>query len=239
MQKIDILAFAAHPDDVELSCSGTLIKHIKAGKRVGIVDLTQGELGSRGSVALRKAEAAQASTIMGIHYRANLGMRDGFFVNDEAHQLSIIAQLRHARPDVVLANAIEDRHIDHGRAAKLVADACFLSGLLQIKTSWEGKEQEAWRPRAIYHYIQDRYIKPDFVVDITDYFDQKLESIRAFSSQFYSAYSHEPETPISRPDFLEFIEARAREMGRQIPVTYAEGFTTHRAPGVNDLMSLL
>lgn len=239
MQKLDILAFAAHPDDVELSCSGTLIKHIQAGKRVGIVDLTQGELGSRGSVQLRKEEAAKASAIMGIHYRTNLGMRDGFFTLDEAHQLAIIAQVRYTRPDVVLANAVEDRHIDHGRAAKLVADACFLAGLRQIKTSWEGKPQEAWRPRVIYHYIQDRYLKPDFVVDITDYFEQKLESIKAFGSQFYSADSNEPETPISRPDFLEFIEARAREMGRHIPVTFAEGFTTQRAPGVTDLTALL
>lgn len=239
MFKLDILAFAAHPDDVELSCSGTLIRHIEAGKRVGIVDLTEGELGSRGSAALRKEEAAAASQVMGIHYRANLGMRDGFFTIDEAHQRLIIEQIRHTQPDVVLANAVSDRHIDHGKAAKLVAEAAFLSGLRRVETRFEGKLQEAWRPRVLYHYIQDRYLKPDFVVDITDHFERKLAAVKAFGSQFYDPNSTEPMTPISRPDFLDFIEARAREMGRLVPVTYGEGFTVERAIGVNDLMHLL
>ncbi|MDP2189548.1 MAG: bacillithiol biosynthesis deacetylase BshB1 [Sphingobacteriaceae bacterium] len=239
MFKLDILAFAAHPDDVELSCSGTLIRHIEAGKRVGIVDLTKGELGSRGSADLRKAEAAAASQVMGIHYRANLGMRDGFFTIDEAHQRLIIQQIRHTRPDIVLANAVSDRHIDHGRAAKLVAESTFLSGLRRIETQFEGEFQEAWRPRVLYHYIQDRYIKPDFVVDITEQFERKLAAVRAFGSQFYDPNSQEPMTPISRPDFLDFIEARAREMGRLVPVTYGEGFTVERAIGVNDLSQLL
>ena len=237
--KLDILAFAAHPDDVELSCAGTLLRHIQAGKKVGVVDLTQGELGSRGSVALRKEEAAKASAILGIHYRHNLGMRDGFFTIDEAHQRLIIEQIRLCRPEIVLANAVSDRHIDHGRAATLVAEACFLSGLRQIKTDWEGVAQEAWRPRAVYHYIQDRYLKPDLVVDITEQFATKLEAIKAFGSQFYDPNSAEPMTPISRPDFLDFIEARAREMGRLVPVTYGEGFTVERAPGVVDLTQLL
>jgi bacillithiol biosynthesis deacetylase BshB1 len=238
MIKLDILAFAAHPDDVELSCSGTLIRHIQAGKKVGIVDLTQGELGSRGSAALRKEEAAAASEVMGVHYRTNLGMRDGFFTIDEAHQLEIIKQIRLTQPDVVLANALHDRHIDHGRAAKLVAEAAFLSGLVKIETIWQGVRQSAWRPRAVYHYIQDRYQKPDFVVDITEQFEQKMAAIKAFGSQFYDPNSDEPMTPISRPDFLSFIEARAREMGRHVPVTYGEGFVADRVPGVTDLMHL-
>lgn len=237
--KLDILAFAAHPDDVELSCAGTLLRHIAAGKQVGVVDLTQGELGSRGTAALRKEEAAKASAILGIHYRHNLGMRDGFFTIDEAHQRLIIEQIRLCRPEIVLANAVSDRHIDHGRAAKLVAEACFLSGLRQIKTTWDGIAQEAWRPRAVYHYIQDRYLKPDLVVDITEHFPTKLEAIKAFGSQFYDPNSDGPMTPISRPDFLDFIEARAREMGRLVPVTYGEGFTVERAPGVVDLTQLL
>ena len=239
MFKLDILAFAAHPDDVELSCSGTLIRHIETGKRVGIVDLTEGELGSRGSAVLRKEEAAAASQVMGIHYRANLGMRDGFFTIDEAHQRLIIEQIRHTRPDIILANAVNDRHIDHGRAAKLVAEAAFLSGLRRIETYFEGQLQEAWRPRVLYHYIQDRYLKPDFVVDITEQFERKLAAVKAFGSQFYDPYSNEPMTPISSPDFLDFVEARAREMGRTVPVTYGDGFTVERAICVNDLTQLL
>ncbi len=237
--KLDLLAFAAHPDDVELSCSGTLVKHIRQGKKAGIVDLTRGELGTRGSAELRDKEAAEASRIMGIHYRHNLRLRDGFFEKNEASLLAIIQQIRLCQPDVVLANAVADRHIDHGRAADLVADACFLSGLRKIETSWEGKPQTAWRPKAVYHYIQDRYIRPDLVVDITDSFVIKLDSIKAFSSQFYSADSEEPMTPISTPDFAAFHEARAREMGRIISVTYGEGFTAARAPGVKDLTELL
>lgn len=239
MLKLDILAFAAHPDDVELSCSGTLIRHIQAGKRVGIVDLTEGELGSRGSAILRKQEAAAASQVMKIHYRANLAMRDGFFTIDEMHQRLIIEQIRLTRPEIVLANAVSDRHIDHGRAAKLVAEAVFLSGLHKIETAYDGEPQQAWRPRVLYHYIQDRYLKPDFIVDITEQFELKLAAVKAFGSQFYDPNSNEPMTPISSPDFLAFIEARAREMGRLVPVTYGEGFTVERAPGITDLMQMM
>ncbi|MFN3528318.1 MAG: bacillithiol biosynthesis deacetylase BshB1 [Bacteroidia bacterium] len=239
MQKLDILVFAAHPDDAELSCSGTIIKHIEQGKRLGIVDLTRGELGSRGNADIRAKEAEAAGQIMGIHYRTNLGMRDGFFTVDESHQLAIIQQIRLGRPDIVLANAVNDRHIDHGRAARLVAEACFLSGLHRIETEYEGLQQTAWRPRAIYHYIQDRYVKPDLVVDISAQFPKKQAAIRAYGTQFYNPNSNEVPTPISSPDFLDFIEARAREMGRLIQVTYAEGFTVERAPGVEDMCSLL
>jgi bacillithiol biosynthesis deacetylase BshB1 len=239
MIELDLLAFAAHPDDVELSCSGTLIKHIQLGKKVGIVDLTRGELGTRGNAALRDQEARLASKLMGIHYRANLEMRDGFFELNEANKLAIITQIRLLRPKLVLANAVSDRHIDHARAAQLVAEACFLSGLRKIETQWEAKSQEAWRPTAMYHYIQDQYIKPDLVVDITNQFDGKMAAIKAYGSQFFNPESNEPVTPISHPDFFDFIEARAREMGRLIQVTYAEGFTTTRAVGVHDFMSLI
>lgn len=236
--KLDILAFAAHPDDVELSCSGTLVKHIQMGQKVGIVDLTRGELGTRGSAEIRDLEAAVATKVLGVHYRHNLRMRDGFFEKNEANLLAIIQQIRLCQPKVVLANAIADRHIDHGRAADLVADACFLSGLQKIKTSWEGNTQMAWRPVSLFHYIQDRYLKPDLVVDVTANYATKIESIKAFSSQFYSADSEEPMTPISSADFLFFLEARAREMGRHIQVTYGEGFTVSRAVGVDDLCNL-
>ncbi len=236
--KLDILAFAAHPDDVELSCSGTLVKHMQMGHKVGIVDLTRGELGTRGSAEIRDLEAAVASKVLGIHYRHNLRLRDGFFEKNEASLLAVIQQIRLCRPKVVLANAINDRHIDHGRAADLVADACFLSGLQKIQTSWDGHTQMAWRPNSLYHYIQDRYIKPDLVVDISETFATKIESIKAFSSQFYSADSEEPMTPISTADFLFFLEARAREMGRHIQATYGEGFTASRTIGVADLTSL-
>lgn len=236
--KLDILAFAAHPDDIELSCSGTLLKHIQLGQKVGIVDLTRGELGTRGSADLRDLEAAVASKVLGIHYRHNLKLRDGFFEKNESSLLAIIQQIRLCQPKVVLANAIADRHIDHGRAADLVADACFLSGLQKINTQWEGKTQMAWRPTSLFHYIQDRYLKPDLVVDITSTYETKVDSIKAFSSQFYSADSQEPVTPISTADFWNFLEARAREMGRHISVTYGEGFTVSRAVGVSDLTSL-
>lgn len=236
--KLDILAFAAHPDDVELSCAGTLVKHIQMGQKVGIVDLTRGELGTRGSAEIRDLEAAVSSKVLGVHYRHNLRMRDGFFEKNEASLLAIIQQIRLCQPKVVLANAIADRHIDHGRAADLVADACFLSGLQKINTSWEGQSQVSWRPTSLFHYIQDRYLKPDFVVDITATYEIKIASIKAFSSQFYSPDSQEPVTPISTADFLNFLEARSREMGRHIQATYGEGFTVSRAIGINDLTSL-
>lgn len=238
IQELDILAFAAHPDDAELGCSGTLYKHVLKGYKVGIIDLTRGELGTRGSVELRNKEAEASSKILGISVRENLDFADGFFQNDKAHQLEIIKVIRKYRPKIILANSISDRHIDHGRAADLVADAAFLSGLAKIETSFNGHNQDAWRPQAIYHYIQDYYLKPDFAVDITDTFDKKLESIQCFSSQFFNPKSNEPETPISSKDFLEFVEARAREFGRPIQAKYAEGFKTARYIGINDLFNL-
>ena len=236
--KLDILAFAAHPDDVELAASGTIAAHLSQGYKAGIVDLTRGELGTRGTAELRAQEAARASEILGIHVRENLGMRDGFFSIDETHSMAVIEAIRAYQPEIVLCNAVTDRHTDHGRAAKLVADACFLSGLRKIETQRHGKKQDAWRPKAVYHYIQDYYIKPDIIVDITPYFETKMKSIQAYSSQFYTAGTQEPETPISGKDFLEFLEARAREFGRLIGVTYAEGFTTPRPPGTANLLQL-
>jgi bacillithiol biosynthesis deacetylase BshB1 len=236
--KLHILALAAHPDDVELASSGTLLRHKAEGKNIGIVDLTRGELGTRGTPELRAVESAKASELLQLDYRANLGLADGFFTKNENSLKAIIQQLRHTQPDVVLANAISDRHIDHGRAADLVADACFLSGLRKIETEFEGKQQEPWRPKAVYHYIQDRYIHPSLVVDITPYWELKMAAIKAYSSQFYNENSTEPQTPISSAEFIDFLEARAREMGRIIGVTYGEGFTTQRAVGVSDLTSL-
>ena len=226
--KLDILAFGAHPDDVELGCSGTIAKEVSLGKKVGIIDLTRGELGTRGSVAIRNEESAKASEILGVTIRENLDMRDGFFVNDEAHQLKVIQAIRKYQPDVVLCNAITDRHIDHGKGSKLVSDACFLSGLIQIKTELNGEAQQAWRPKVVYHYIQWQTIEPDFAVDITGYMDKKMESVLAYSSQFYDPKSNEPDTPIASKNFLDSIRYRAQDLGRLVGVEYAEGFTTER-----------
>lgn len=237
--KLDILAFGAHPDDVELAASGTLLAHSALGKKVGIVDLTRGELGTRGSAELRDKEAAESSRILGLDVRENLRMRDGFFVKDETHLLKVIEMIRKYRPEIVLANSEFDRHVDHGRAAGLVHEACFLSGLRKIETMHKGQDQEAWRPRAVYHYIQDYYTKPDIIFDITPFYQKKLESIKAFSSQFFSEDSTEPVTPISTSDFIEFLEARARQFGRLINTTYGEGFTVKRPVGSADLTSLL
>jgi bacillithiol biosynthesis deacetylase BshB1 len=237
--KLDILAFAAHPDDVELSCSGTLMKHIAAGKKVGIIDITRGELGSRGSHKTRSEEAVLASKILGIHVRKNLEMADGFFEVNEVNKRLIIEQIRRYQPTIVLANAIEDRHPDHGRASKLVSDACFLSGLSRVETIYEGQIQEAHRPKAVYHYIQDRYIKPDFVVDVTGYQDRIFESIKAYKTQFYDPDSTEPQTPISGEEFFDFIKGRMLQFGRPIGALYAEGFTVERPAGVNDLFDLI
>lgn len=239
--KLDILAFAAHPDDVELAAAGTLLAHIAMGKKVGIVDLTRGELGTRGSAELRDEEAANSSKILGIHARENLRLRDGFFVKDEASLLKVITMIRKYQPEIVLCNSEFDRHIDHGRAADLVHEACFLSGLRKIETQLDGKTQEAWRPKATYHYIQDYYTKPDIIFDITPYFDKKSEAIKAFKSQFFNPASNqnEPETPISSADFWAFLEARARQFGRLINTTYAEGFTVKRPIGAKDLTTLL
>ena len=238
--KLDILVFAAHPDDAELGCSGTILKHIAQGKKVGIVDLTRGELGTRGTAQTRDEEAANASQIMGLHIRENLNMRDGFFKNDEQHQLQIIRTLRTYRPEIVLANAYHDRHPDHGRACDLVTDAVFLSGLVKIETVFNGHAQHAWRPKLVLHYIQDRYIKPDIVVDITDFWGRKMECIQAFKTQFYSpkAVDTEAETYISSPDFVKFLDARAREFGKYAHSTYAEGFTSRKILAVDDLFHL-
>lgn len=237
--KLDILAFGAHPDDVELGCSGTIAKEIALGKKVGIIDLTRGELGTRGSAEIRDAEAALAANILGITVRENLNMRDGFFVNDEAHQLKIIEIIRKYQPEIVLCNAIQDRHIDHAKGSKLVSDACFLSGLRKIETEYEGKAQAAWRPKVVYHYIQWNNIEPDFVVDISDYIEIKKESIMAYSSQFYSKNSNEPVTPIATKNFLNSVLFRSMDYGRIIGVDHAEGYTAERYLAVNSLGDLI
>jgi len=237
--KLDILVFAAHPDDAEISCSGTIVSHIAQGKKVGVIDFTMGEMGTRGNAELRMKEAEESARIMGLSVRENLGFRDVFFRNDEEHQMAVIRAIRKYRPDIVLANAIEDRHVDHGKGALLARDACFMSGLAKIKTVFENKDQEPWRPRAVYHYIQNNYIKPDFVVDITGFWEKKIAAIKAFKSQFYDPESEEPETFISQPGFLDFLECRARELGHAIGVRYGEGFTANRLVGVNDLSNLL
>ena len=236
--KLDILAFGAHPDDVELGCSGTIAKEVSLGKKVGIIDLTRGELGTRGSVEIRNSESAKASEILGVSVRENLDMRDGFFINDEAHQLKIIQMLRKYRPEIVLCNAIIDRHIDHGKGSKLVSDACFLSGLVKIETELNGEKQQAWRPKVVYHYIQWQNIEPDFVVDISGFLDKKMESVLAYGSQFYDPNSNEPVTPIASKNFLDSVKYRAEDFGRLVGVEYAEGFTTERYLAVNSLADL-
>ena len=238
--KLDILVFAAHPDDAELNCSGTIISEIARGKKVGVVDLTQGDLGTRGSIEVRREEASKAAKIMGIAVRENLKFRDGFFANDETHQLALIKCLRKYRPEIVVANAIHDRHPDHSRAAELARDACFLSGLMKIATSMDGQVQQAWRPRLLLHYVQNLYIKPTFVVDITPFWEQKIKAIRAFSSQFYvTTADDQPQTFISTATFMEFIKGRAIEFGHISGVTYAEGFTSYNQLIVNNLSAFL
>ena len=236
--KLDILAIGAHPDDVELGCSGTLINEIRNGKKVGVIDLTEGELGSRGNVETRYEEAAKASMIMGIHVRENLKMADGFFKNDEENQRKLIIELRKYQPEIVIGNSLDDRHPDHGKAAKLIADACFLSGLRKVETKDEsGNEQEAWRPKYVFHYIQDRYHEPDFIVDITNVFEQRMEAVKAYTSQFYNPENEDdgPQTYISTPDFLESVVARARMIGKKIGVKYAEGYNTEKSIGISSL----
>lgn len=237
--KLDILAFGAHPDDVELGCAGTILKEISLGKTVGIIDLTRGELGTRGTAEIRDHEANAAGKILGVSVRENLEMRDGFFVNDEKHQLEIIKMIRKYQPEIVLCNAIDDRHIDHSKGSKLVSDACFLSGLLKIETTVEGEEQKAWRPKLVYHYIQWKNIEPDFVVDITGFTDKKIEAILAYSSQFYDANSNEPESPITSKNFFESLNYRSRDLGRLTGVDHAEGFTVERYVAVNSLGDLI
>lgn len=236
--KLDILAFAAHPDDVELAASGTLMAHISQGKKVGVIDLTKGELGSRGSAELRSKEASIASKLMNIDARVNLDLGDGFFNNAEKELLKVIEQIRYFQPDVVLCNANSDRHPDHSRGSELVSRACFLAGLNKIETKHTGEQQVPWRAQSVFHYIQDNWIDPDFVIDITEVFDQKMDAISAFSSQFFNPESDEPETPISSLEFMEHIKGRAIAFGRLIGVKYGEGFTVERAVGVKDLTSL-
>lgn len=238
-EQVDILAFGAHPDDVELSASGTIMMHIAQGKKVAIVDLTQGELGSRGTIETRYEEAEAASKVLGLSGRVNLKMQDGLFQINEENKRLIIEQIRRFRPKVVLANAIKDRHPDHARGAQLVAEACFLAGLVKFESKWNGEEQEAWRPKAVYHYIQDEYIHPDFVCDVTAVYERKMESIMAYKTQFYNPDSTEPETPISSKHFMDFLSARMTEFGRRIGVKYAEGFTVNRIPGVKDITELM
>jgi N-acetylglucosamine malate deacetylase 1 len=224
--KVDILFIAAHPDDVELCAAGTVFKHLDQGKTVGIVDLTRGELGTRGNAEIRLQEANKAAAIMGISFRENLGLRDGFFEFTDENKMPIIKSIRRHQPEIVITNAVSDRHPDHGRASKLISDCCFLSGLMKIELEENGTSLKAWRPKQVYHMIQDHYLHPDICVDITNYIDKKAEAVLAFKSQFYDPFSAEPYTPISGLDFQEFLRARAREMGRLIGVEFAEGFTT-------------
>lgn len=236
--KLDILAIGVHPDDVELSASGTILKHIALGKKVGILDLTRGELGTRGSAELRTKEANASAKILGLSVREQLTMADGFFENNEAHQKQIIQILRKYQPEIVLCNAISDRHPDHGRSAKLAADACFYSGLVKIETKENNTAQAAWRPKAVYHYIQDHFIEPDFVIDVTAFMDKKMESIMAYSSQFFDPTSKEPDTPISSKNFIENVKGKGAIFGRAINCDYAEGFTVNRYMGVENLFDL-
>ncbi len=236
--KLDILAIAAHPDDVELSCSGTLLKHISFGKKCGVLDLTRGELGTRGSAELRMKEAANSSKILGLSVRENLKMADAFFKNDEEHQLKIIEIIRKYQPEIVLCNAVNDRHPDHSRAAQLVAEACFYSGLRKIGTILDGVQQDAWRPKAVYHYVQERNLKPDFVVDITSFVDKKMEAIQAFKSQFHDPDSTEPLSPISVKNYFDVVKGKMAAFGRDIGVDYAEGFTVDRTIGVDNLFDI-
>ena len=237
--KLDILAFGAHPDDVELGCGATLAKEIALGKKVGIIDLTRGELGTRGSATLRDQEAAAAKEILGVHIRENLGFSDGFFSNDKVHQLEIIKMIRKYQPEIVLCNAIDDRHIDHPKGSKLVSDACFLSGLLKVETTIDSKQQDKWRPKHVYHYIQWKSIEPDFVVDVTGFMDVKVTAVKAYGSQFYDPKSNEAETPITSKNFIDSIVYRAQDLGRLIGVEAAEGFTVERYVGVDSLHDLI
>ena len=239
--KIDVLVIAAHPDDAELFCGGTILSHVAQGKKVAVLDLTRGELGSRGTVETRTSEANKAAGILGLSFRENLGFADGFFQNDREHQLQIVRKIREHRPELILTNAVRDRHPDHGKAAQLVVDACFLSGLIKVETEWGGKMQEPWRPAHIYHFIQTDYIKPDFIVDISKFFEKKIEAVSAYKTQFFSPdyNSDEPQTLISSPEYMKFLEGRAREFGQAVRVEYGEGFTKVRDLGVSSLFDLI
>jgi bacillithiol biosynthesis deacetylase BshB1 len=239
MLKLDILVLSVHPDDAELGCSGTILKHIALGKKVGIVDLTRGELGTRGSAEIRDQEAAASAKILGLAVRANMALPDGFFENTREYQLKVIAAIRKYQPAIVITNAYHDRHPDHGRANELVETAAFLAGLRKIETSVDGALQDAWRPDLVLHFIQDNYIRPDILIDVTDYWDKKVESIHAFGSQFHNPeWEAEPQTYISSPEFINIVAARAMEFGKSIGVKYAEGFTSRKILGVDNLFSL-
>ncbi len=238
--KIDILAIGVHPDDVELACAGTLLKHIELGKKVGLLDLTRGELGTRGTAETRDEEATNSMKLMGAEFRINLEMEDGFFTHSRENILKILPVIRQYQPEIILCNSINDRHPDHGRSAKLVHDACFLSGLVKITTTdMDGISQSPWRPKSVYHYIQDYFMTPDFVVDISEYMERKIELVMTFKTQFYNPGSEEPETPISSKDFIDFLYARCRDFGRPVGLRFAEGFTTARNIGVNNLFDLI
>ena len=236
--KLDILAIGAHPDDVELGCGATIAKEISLGKKVGILDLTRGELGTRGSAEIRDVEALNAAKTLGVKIRLNLAFADGFFENDKKHQIEIIKIIRKYKPNIVLCNAVTDRHIDHQKGSKLASDACFLAGLVKVETSIEGVIQDAWRPKQVYHYIQWENLKPDFVVDITGFVEIKMEAVKAYSSQFYNPNSKEPSSPISSKNFLDSVNYRAQDLGRLIGVDYAEGFTTERYVAIKSLDNL-
>jgi len=237
--RLDILAIGAHPDDVELGCGATIAKEISLGKKVGVLDLTRGELGTRGTADIRDKEASNAAKILGVTIRENLAFADGFFVNDEKHQLEIIKVIRKYKPAIVLCNAVDDRHIDHPKGSKLASDACFLSGLMKINTELNGVKQEAWRPKQVYHYIQWKNIEPDFVVDVTGFIKIKMDAVKAYGTQFYNPNSKEPSSPISSKNFLASVVYRAQDLGRLIGTEYAEGFTTERYAAVNSFDNLI
>ncbi|TGV04661.1 bacillithiol biosynthesis deacetylase BshB1 [Flavivirga rizhaonensis] len=236
--KLDILAIGAHPDDVELGCGGVIAKEVANGKRVGIIDLTRGELGTRGTAEIRDVEANNAAKILGVDFRVNMGFADSFFINDKEHQLKIIKMIRKYQPDIVLCNAIDDRHIDHGKGSKLVSDACFLSGLIKIETNNGEDKQDPWRPKQVYHYIQWKNSEPDLAVDISGFIDKKMASVLAYKTQFYDSNSKEPETPISSKNFTDSIIYRARDLGRLVGVEHAEGFTVERHVAVDSLFDI-
>ncbi|MBN4049593.1 bacillithiol biosynthesis deacetylase BshB1 [Bacteroidales bacterium AH-315-N07] len=237
--KLDILAFGAHPDDVELGCGGTLLSAVAKGKKVGIIDLTRGELGTRGTPEIREKESEEAAKILGVEARENLEFKDGFFLNDKTHQIEVIKVIRKFQPDILLTNAITDRHPDHARASVLVSEAAFMAGLEKIETQLGGEKQAPWRPKVVYHYIQFRNLKPDLIVDISDYHEKKMEAVRAHRSQFYDPKSNDPDTLIASPEFLGFVSSRAMELGMQIGVKYGEGYTVERITGVKDITELI
>lgn len=237
--KLDLLVIASHPDDAELGCAGTILTEVSKGRKVGIADLTKGELGTRGTIETRKEEAALASKILGLSVRENLGFEDGFFQNDKHHNLELIKIIRKYQPEIVLTNAIHDRHPDHGNGSELVYRACFLSGLSKIETRMNGEIQKEWRPKYLYNFIQDRYITPDLIVDISSHWQKKLEAILAYKTQFYHPEEKGPETYISSPEFLKYVEARAMEFGHAIGVMYGEGFTKNRQIGVESLFDII